>query len=235
MIVARGRGITHDYADAGTPVRALSDVSLALGTGELVLVVGPSGSGKSTLLAILAGLTAPTTGDVWLADEELTRLDAAGRARVRREQVGFVFQSFHLFGALTARGNVECVLELRGLSRREQIARAEAALEEVGLSARAHHLPERLSGGERQRVALARALAVTPRIVFGDEPTSALDSRSAALVIERIRAFVRAGNCAVLSTHDPRMFEIATRIVTLEDGRLVRDTGPTTALEGSPG
>jgi putative ABC transport system ATP-binding protein len=216
MIVSSCVGVTHEFVDAGTTIAAVDDVSLEIRSGELVLLLGPSGSGKSTLLSILAGLLRPLRGEVSLCGASLAALDAEGCARVRREQVGFVFQSFHLFGALSARGNVECVLDMKDAPR----ARARRALERVGLGARTEHLPAQLSGGERQRVALARALAAEPRIIFGDEPTSALDTRSAALVVEALRSFVDDGGSVVLATHDPRLRAVATRSLTLENGRL---------------
>lgn len=221
MIVARAENVSHAYADAGTRVVALDEVSVAIGAGELVLVVGPSGSGKSTLLAALAGLLSPTSGQIELAGQPISTLDAEGRARVRRAHLGFVFQSFHLFGALTARENVECVLDMQGVPRRAQSARAEAALQRVGLGHRMNHRPAFLSGGERQRVAVARALATEPSVIFGDEPTSALDAASAALVIDALRGFVESGRSVVLATHDARLHAIATRVVSLEAGRIV--------------
>ena len=217
MIASSCSRVGHELDDAGSRVVVLEDVSLEVQAGELLLVLGPSGSGKSTLLSILAGLVRPSRGDVSLAGIALGSLDAEGRARVRRDHVGFVFQSFHLFGALTARGNVECVLDMKRAPRE----RASAALERVGLGGRVDHRPGQLSGGERQRVALARALAAEPAIIFGDEPTSALDARSAALVTHALRTFVAGGGTVVLATHDQRLHALATRTVTISDGRLV--------------
>jgi putative ABC transport system ATP-binding protein len=228
MILASSSRVTHEYEDVGTRIVALDDVSLDVEGGELLVVEGPSGSGKSTLLSVLAGLQTPSRGESTLCGVSLGALDAEGRARVRRENVGFVFQSFHLFSALTARANVECVLEMKmkdlAPARRREIA--EETLGKVGLGSRLEHRPDRLSGGERQRVALARALASEPKIIFGDEPTSALDAKSAALVLDCLRAFVADGRSVVLATHDPRIHAIGTRIVRLEGGRL---TGPRVA------
>jgi putative ABC transport system ATP-binding protein len=217
MIVSSCSGVGHEFVDAGDRIVAARDVSLEVRRGELVLILGPSGSGKSTLLAILAGLLRPLRGEVTLCGASLSSLDAEGIARIRRAHVGFVFQSFHLFGALSARGNVECVLDMKGAPR--ELARR--ALERVGLGARLEHLPAQLSGGERQRVALARAIAAEPRIIFGDEPTSALDSRSSALVVDTLRSFVDGGGSVVLATHDHRLHAVATRILTIENARLV--------------
>ncbi len=197
MIIASCTNVVHAFDDAGERVVALDDVSVELEAGALTLVVGPSGSGKSTLLAALAGLLVPTSGRVTLDGAELRKLDAEGRAAVRRNGVGFVFQSFHLFEALTARENVECVLALQRLPRAESAARARAALAQVGLE--------------------------EPRIIFGDEPTSALDSGSAARVLDALRTFVETGGTVVLATHDPRLRAMAQRIVTLENGRVVAD------------
>jgi putative ABC transport system ATP-binding protein len=227
VILASCAHVTHEYDDAGSRIVALDDVSLEIEGGELLVVEGPSGSGKSTLLSVLAGLQTPTRGDSTLCGAALGACDAEARARTRRENVGFVFQSFHLFAALTARANVECVLEMKGLgdhARRREIA--EETLTRVGLASRLDHRPDRLSGGERQRVALARALACAPKIIFGDEPTSALDSRSAGLVLDCLRAFVADGRSVVLATHDPRILAIGTRTVRLEGGRIV---GPAVA------
>ena len=217
MIVSSCSGVNHELDDAGSRIVVLDDVSLEVQAGELLLVLGPSGSGKSTLLSILAGLVTPSRGQVSLCGTALSPLDAEGRARVRRDHVGFVFQSFHLFGALSARDNVELVLDMKHAPR----ARAGAALERVGLGARMNHRPAQLSGGERQRVALARALAMEPTIIFGDEPTSALDARSASLVTGALQRFVEDGGTVVLATHDPRLYAIATRTVTIEAGRLL--------------
>ncbi len=217
------RDVAHEFRDAGATTRALDGVSLDLDAGEFVLIFGPSGSGKSTLLAVLAGLLRPTSGTAHLDDIELTALSEEGRARVRRAHVGFVFQSFHLFPALTAAGNVECVLEMRGLPRARCVERAREVLTAVGLAGRLGHRPAQLSGGERQRVALARAFALDPRVLFADEPTSALDSASAATVLDHLRAFVDPGRSVIMVTHDPRLLPLATRVITLEDGRVADD------------
>jgi putative ABC transport system ATP-binding protein len=222
VILASCAGVTHEYDDAGSRIVALDDVSLEIGSGELLVVEGPSGSGKSTLLAVMAGLLTPSRGASTLCGVALDRLDVEGRAQVRRENVGFVFQSFHLFSALTARANVECVLEMKGIAGAERRrAVADRTLDRVGLAARRDHRPGRLSGGERQRVALARALASDPKIIFGDEPTSALDAGSASLVLDCLQSFVAGGGSVVLATHDPRILAIGTRTVRLENGRLV--------------
>ncbi|MBX3198111.1 MAG: ABC transporter ATP-binding protein [Labilithrix sp.] len=221
MIVSSCSGVSHEFVDAGARIVAIDDVSLEVREGELVLLLGPSGSGKSTLLSILAGLLRPLQGEVTLCGAPLAPLDPEGLARLRRAHIGFVYQSFHLFDALSARRNVECVLDLKGLPR----ANARRALELVGLAARTEHRPAQLSGGERQRVALARALAAEPRIVFGDEPTSSLDARSAGLVVEALRSFVDRGGSVVLATHDPRLYASATRVIALEDGRLAARAG----------
>jgi putative ABC transport system ATP-binding protein len=220
-VLASCAGVHHRFRDAGTQVTALDGVSLEVRAGELLVVMGPSGSGKSTLLSVLAGLLRPSEGEVVLCDTDLSKLDGESLARARRQHVGFVFQSFHLFGALTARANVECVLELKGVRRARARELAEAALREVGLAHRMDHRPARLSGGERQRVALARALASSPRVIFGDEPTSALDGRTAALILDKLQELARDGRAVVVVTHDLRLRSVATRVVMLEDGKLV--------------
>lgn len=215
--------VAHEFRDATTTTRALAGVSLTIEAGEFALIYGPSGSGKSTLLAVLAGLLRPTRGTAHLGDIELTALDEEGRARVRRQHIGFVFQSFHLFPALTASANVECVLEMRGLPRARCVERAREVLTSVGLADRLHHRPAQLSGGERQRVALARAFAVEPRLLFADEPTSALDSASAGVVLGLLQSFVTPRSSVVMVTHDPRILPLATRVITLADGSLTDD------------
>lgn len=217
------REVTHAFDDAGTTVKALDTVSLDVEPGELVVILGPSGSGKTTLLSVLAGLLRPTHGTAALRGVDLSSLDEEGRARARREHVGFVFQSFHLFPALTALGNVECVLDLRGDPRARSTQTARETLAAVGLGARLHHRPTQLSNGERQRVALARALAVNPAVLFADEPTSALDAASASTVLGHIERFVDARRSVVMVTHDHRVLPLATRVVTLEEGRITSD------------
>lgn len=201
----------------------LRDVAFTLAPGETVAVVGASGSGKSTLLSLLAGLDVPSTGRVLLDGAPLSTLDEDGRARVRGEKVGFVFQNFQLLPSLTALENVMLPLELRGDADAESPARA--ILQRVGLGERLGHYPRQLSGGEQQRVALARAFVTRPGLLFADEPTGNLDTRTGAAIIELLFELnARAGTTLVLVTHDDALATRCGRRLRLEAGRLVDDS-----------
>jgi putative ABC transport system ATP-binding protein len=200
----------------------LEDVSFDIAEGESVAVVGASGSGKTTLLGLLAGLDVPTSGRVTLAGRDLSALDEDGRAALRREAVGFVFQSFQLLPALTALENVMLPLELAGSPRARQDALG--LLERVGLSARVHHYPRQLSGGEQQRVAIARAFGGPPRLLFADEPTGNLDSATGREVADLMFDLNRErGTTLVLVTHDEGLSKRCARRLRLASGRLVAD------------
>jgi len=202
----------------------LNDVSFTIRKGESVAVVGPSGAGKSTLLALLAGLDLPTRGHVVLNGANLSDLDEDGRARVRAESVGFVFQSFHLVPSLNALENVMLPLELAGQSDARNAARE--IIDKVGLADRWSHYPAQLSGGEKQRVAIARAFATEPAVLFADEPTGNLDSRTGETIMELMFELNRSSSTTlVLVTHDNNLAERCDRILALDTGRLVRDTG----------
>jgi putative ABC transport system ATP-binding protein len=198
----------------------LSDVSLAIGRGESVAIMGASGAGKSTLLALLAGLDEPTAGTVHLAGSDLTALDEDGRAAVRARHVGFVFQSFHLLPSLTALENVMLPLELaqRGDARKDALE----VLDRVGLAGRVGHYPRQLSGGEQQRVAIARAFVTRPAVLFADEPTGNLDAATGAKIIELLFELNRGSKTTlVLVTHDQAIAERCGRIIRLDAGRVV--------------
>lgn len=200
----------------------LSDVSFKILAGESVAVVGPSGAGKSTLLALLAGLDLPTSGHVILNTANLSRLDEDGRARLRAENVGFVFQSFHLVPSLNALENVMLPLELAG--QRDARATARDIIGKVGLSDRWSHYPSQLSGGEKQRVAIARAFATEPAVLFADEPTGNLDSRTGANIMELMFELNRTtATTLVLVTHDQDLAGRCDRILSLDVGKLVGD------------
>jgi putative ABC transport system ATP-binding protein len=203
-------------------VRALDEVSMAVGAGEFVAVVGPSGSGKSTLLHLLAALDTPTTGTVTVDGERTDTLTERGRARLRLRRIGIVFQRFHLLPSLSARSNVALPLVERGIGRRERRERSEALLARVGLAARVEHRPGELSGGEQQRVAVARALICDPALVVADEPTGELDSATGARVLDLLSE-VAANRAVVVASHDDRVVERADRVVRLQDGRRVED------------
>ncbi len=198
----------------------LSDVSFTIAAGESVAVVGPSGAGKSTLLALLAGLDLPSTGHVVLNGSNLSRLDEDGRASLRAESVGFVFQSFHLVPSLNALENVMLPLELAG--QRNARAAAREVIEKVGLSERWSHYPAQLSGGEKQRVAIARAFATEPAVLFADEPTGNLDSRTGATIMQLMFKLNRdSSTTLVLVTHDQALAARCDRILSLDVGKLV--------------
>jgi len=198
----------------------VNDVSLDIRAGESVAVVGTSGAGKSTLLALLAGLDTPTSGTVWLAGVDLTGLDEDGRARLRADRVGFVFQAFHLIPSLTALENVRLPLELAGRSDARRIAMD--ALARVGLRSRTAHYPRQLSGGEQQRVAIARAFVTEPAVLFADEPTGNLDSATGAEVAALLFGLnERSRTTLVLVTHDRTLAARCDRILQMEAGRIV--------------
>jgi putative ABC transport system ATP-binding protein len=201
----------------------LADVSFSVEPGESVAVVGPSGAGKSTLLALLAGLDLPTTGHVLLNGVNLGELDEDGRAQVRAESVGFVFQSFHLVPSLQALENVMLPLELAGVDDARGASRR--IIEQVGLADRWSHYPAQLSGGEKQRVAIARAFATEPAVLFADEPTGNLDTRTGATIMELMFDLNRKSSTTlVLVTHDSSLAERCDRVLSLDTGRLVSDT-----------
>jgi len=198
----------------------LDDVSLTIGAGETVAIVGASGAGKSTLLALLAGLDEPSAGSAWLAGIDLSALDEDGRAEARARHVGFVFQSFHLIPSLTAIENVMLPLELAGKSDARGTARA--VLQQVGLGPRLGHYPRQLSGGEQQRVAIARAFVTRPDVLFADEPTGNLDTTTGHRVIELLFDLNAAnGTTLVLVTHDREIAARCNRVIELDAGRMV--------------
>ena len=204
------------------PLTILSGVSFAILAGESVAVVGPSGAGKSTLLALLAGLDLPTDGHVVLKGANLSLLDEDGRAQLRAESVGFVFQSFHLVPSLNALENVMLPLELAGHSDARKVARE--IIEKVGLKERWSHYPAQLSGGEKQRVAIARAFATEPAVLFADEPTGNLDSRTGENIMQLMFELNRSSSTTlVLVTHDQGLAKRCDRILSLDVGKLVGD------------
>jgi putative ABC transport system ATP-binding protein len=218
VIVARG--VTKDYPFGSGAVHALRGVDLEIGAGEWVAIMGPSGSGKSTLLNLLAGIEAPTRGEVSLLGERLGALDEGARARLRLRSVGFVFQRFHLLPVLTALENVELPMAEAGLARRQRQERARALLAYVGLESRMTHRPTQLSGGEQQRVAIARALANEPRVVFADEPTGELDQRTGEEVLDLLARLNRDGVTVVTVTHETHVAERARRRIEMADGKI---------------
>src|SRR5690349_8122161 len=214
------QGVSKTVESGGQPLTILHPLSLSIASGRFLAIVGPSGSGKSTLLGLLAGLDAPSTGEILVDDVDITRLTEDRLARLRGEKIGFVFQFFHLVPSLTAFENILVPMEIAG--RRDAVARARQLLDEVGLSDRGHHYPSQLSGGEQQRVAIARALANDPPIVLADEPTGNLDSSTGRHIMELLLSVRRTRKSTlVLVTHDPALAGLADTRLTLRDGRPV--------------
>jgi putative ABC transport system ATP-binding protein len=226
--VARGDGVSKIYGRGDCSVAALDDVSVALGQGEFTAIMGPSGSGKSTLLHMLAGLDRPTSGRVFLGDTDITTLNDRALTLLRRDRIGFIFQSFNLLPTMTAAENI--VLPLRIAGRKPDKHWVASIVEAVGLGDRLGHRPTQLSGGQQQRVAAARALASKPEIVFADEPTGALDRRSGTELLGLLRRAVDdLGQTVVMVTHDPTAASYADRVIFLADGHVVDEMHTPTA------
>jgi putative ABC transport system ATP-binding protein len=215
------RSVTKTYSEGAAAVRALDDVNLDVERGAVTLLMGPSGSGKTTLLSIMGCILRPTSGSVRIAGQEITALGERALPKVRLDHIGFIFQGFNLFPALTAEENVRLALNLKGMKGARARRRAADLLQAVGLEGKNSTYPGDLSGGQKQRVAIARALAVEPKILLADEPTAALDSRSGRAVLEILRGLAHERGCAVvIVTHDSRAKEFADRTVQIHDGRV---------------
>ncbi len=231
--ILRVDGVTKVFGHGDTAVKAVDDVSLTVSAGQLLLIMGPSGSGKTTLLTIIGGLLRPTSGSVVIDGAEITALGEAQLTPVRRKSVGFVFQSFNLWEALSARENVELALNMAGMKGRAARDRSEALLEERGLGHRLNFRSRDLSGGEKQRVSIARALANEPKLLLADEPTANLDSAHGREIMHLLQQIaksdgpstgLRTGRAVVVVSHDQRIREVADRVLWLEDGR-IKDIG----------
>ena len=234
--VLRARGLRKEYGKGEGLVRAVDGVDLDIGAGETVAVMGPSGCGKSTLLHLLGGLDRPSGGEVSLNGRRIDDLGEKALARMRRTDVGFVFQAFQLMEELTAVENVEVSALLAGRSPRAARRRAEDLLEQVGLTDRARFLPSALSGGQRQRVAIARALSNEPLVVLADEPTGNLDSAATLDVLHLLDGLHESGQTLVIVTHDARIAATADRMFSMRDGAFVDETrlsGGTTGQLGA--
>jgi putative ABC transport system ATP-binding protein len=219
-LAARCQGASKVYGSGDTQVRALDDVSVGFERGRFTAIMGPSGSGKSTLMHCMAGLDRLTSGQTWVGDQEVTKLNDRELTELRRDHIGFVFQAFNLVPTLDARENITLPMALAG--RQADKAWLDSVIGAVGLADRLKHRPAELSGGQQQRVAVARALASRPEIIFADEPTGNLDSRSGAEILSFMqRATVELGQTIVMVTHDPVAAGYAGRVVFLADGRVV--------------
>ncbi len=226
------KGIVKVLGSGAGEVKVLKGVDIDLRAGELTLLMGPSGSGKTTLLSILGCILTPTSGQLRLAGREAGGLSPEKLAALRRQHVGFVFQSYNLFPTLTALENVMLALDVRGTRSASPVKMAASALDAVGLSHRAHAYPAKLSGGEKQRVAIARSLAGSPAVILADEPTAALDAENGRAVMALLAEVAKDPNRAVLAvTHDHRTLAYASRIVNIEDGRIAGEGRPGDAHE----
>lgn len=216
------RKITKTVRSGIEDLTILDDVSISIPDGQFVAVTGASGSGKSTLLGLIAGLDAPSAGQIFIDDDEITALKEDSLAEIRSKKIGFVFQSFHLIPSLTAFENILIPMEILGLSNARE--RAEMLIQNVDLANRGHHYPAELSGGEQQRVAIARAFANSPKILLADEPTGNLDSKNGEHIFELMTELHRKNNVTlVLVTHDKALAEMAQRQIILRDGRVLSD------------
>jgi putative ABC transport system ATP-binding protein len=220
------RSVSKIYGEGAAEVRAIDSVNLLVDRGALVAVMGPSGSGKSTLLTIAGSLEEPTSGEVLVDGEALSKKSRNEKARMRRRTIGYVFQDFNLLPGLTAVENVSLPLELDGQGAKKAQLAGMAALEELGLADRAAHYPDQLSGGERQRCAIARAVVGERHLLLADEPSGALDSTNGEAVMRMILAACKRGVAAVVVTHDAQLASWADRVVFLRDGRVVDQTVP---------
>lgn len=215
------RAISKTYGEGSGLVAALESASVTLAQDEVLLIMGPSGSGKTTLLSIMGCILRPTAGDVLVDGRNISACDEGELANIRRRYFGFVFQAFNLFRSLTAQENVEVVLRMKGGSKHKVQTEAADLLNRVGLAKRAHAYPRDLSGGEKQRTAIARALAGDPPIILADEPTANLDSKTGRDILQLLRGHAKELHKAVaIVSHDPKVEEVAHRVIHLEDGRL---------------
>jgi putative ABC transport system ATP-binding protein len=226
-IAIKAENVSKTFGQGAREVRALSGVTMEIARGELTLLMGPSGSGKTTLLSILGCILSASAGNIWVAGNPTRSLSPEQLAALRRQYLGFVFQSYNLFPTLTATENILLALKVRGFEGTEADQFAASALAEVGLSNKHNANPGTLSGGQQQRLAIARALAGDPAILLADEPTAALDTENGAAVMGLLARLAKKGDRAVLAvTHDPRTISYADRVIEIMDGRIVGDSRP---------
>ena len=224
MSIIQTKSLEKIYNESIVPVHAVNDISVSFEKGEFTAIVGPSGCGKTTLLNLIGGLDKPTRGEVFIEGVNLTEFTPAKTIDFRLKNIGFVFQAYNLIPVLTARENVEFIMQLQGVPKKERNERTEQLLEQVGLEDRMDNRPGELSGGEQQRVAVARALASKPKFVLADEPTANLDSTSTSNLLDIMLKLNEIENTTfIFATHDSRVMKRARRIITLDDGKVVRD------------
>lgn len=232
-LALRVEGLTYNVKSGGQTLTILDQIDWHVPSGTIQLLMGPSGSGKTTLLSILAGLLLPTQGQVRLLDTEITGLSPAQLVQFRLHNIGFIFQDFNLFPALTIRENVELKLNLLGRHGRKATEEASSLLAAVGLGNRLQARPKELSGGQQQRVAIARALAGNPPLIMADEPTASLDTQNGYAVMELLRSLAKTrGTTVLMVTHDPRILDLSDRISYIEDGKLVDNVPAQPTLMG---
>ena len=218
------KNVSKSYRNGDQELQVLKDVHLEVEEGEFVAIMGPSGSGKSTLMNIIGMLDRPTSGEYYLEGEEVAKLSEKKLAKVRNQQIGFVFQQFFLLSKLNALQNVELPLIYAGVSQSKRKALAEQYLKKVELEKRMHHLPSELSGGQKQRVAIARALVNHPSIILADEPTGALDTKTGEQIMELLTELNREGKTIIMVTHEPEIAAFAKRQIVIRDGVISSDT-----------
>jgi putative ABC transport system ATP-binding protein len=233
--IIEAKNVGKIYGDGPARVPALKDVSLSVEAGKLTVLMGPSGSGKTTLLSILGCMLAPTSGMLRVCGTPTVGAPPKELAKIRRQHIGFVFQSYHLFSTLTVAENVRLALDVRGERGPKAIAKAEEILASVGLTSKMSSFPRQLSGGEQQRVAIARAVVAEPSAILADEPTAALDSVNGQATMTILSTIAKQrGRAVLVVTHDPRLFEFADRIVHIQDGSITREQStPTADAEGA--
>jgi putative ABC transport system ATP-binding protein len=223
--VISAKGVTKIYSDNGVPVHALQGVDLTIRRGEFTAIVGPSGSGKTTFLNIISGLDVPSEGEVWLTGKLLSRMSGRELSDFRRDNIGFIFQAYNLIPVLTVEENIEYVMLLQGLTKKERRHRVSGILETIDMAGFENRLPTQLSGGQQQRVAVARAMVSEPAIILADEPTANLDSATSGALLDMMRELnQQTGMTFVFSTHDGNVMERARRLIILKDGRIGSDT-----------
>ena len=222
-MIIKTENLTKDYETGTQVVSALKGINLSVEKGEFLSIMGPSGSGKTTLMNIIGCLDSPTNGSYYLNDKSVSKLDDDELAKIRNEEIGFVFQSFHLLARNTAFDNVMLPLKYAGLSKEEATKRSNNVLDLVGLSSRSKHTPAELSGGQQQRVAIARALVNEPSIVFADEPTGNLDSKTGQDVMKIFKDLNENGQTIILITHEDSIAKQSNRIITIMDGLIKSD------------